>query len=1527
MRSLFDPDKPHFTAWVRTYDLDPRSDGKSQSAEMPNPLYYSALCGFPDLARHLATKYPQYVNATGGFYEFPLVAALCRKHFGVAEVLLEHGGTVDARGRGKNTVLHKIIRLNEETIDAMRFLLGRGADVNARREDLWTPLHLAVEIGELEVARILLEHHADVNSQSNEGLTPLHLLSRQEMSPREDSDSTLARLLLENGANVNIRAKDNATPLHLASYNKKLETVRVLLDHGANADAENDEGRRPLQEVFRGINSSPEDGIALAQLLLERGAEAYARDKYHVTASELAFCFGEQKIWHHWQVLLGNHGAKFSLVIDRNRAAFHLWLKGNENARDKYDTILLHSACYYGRLEMAQVLLDHDIKVNAKNHWGDTALHVVSRGEHDSQDGVGVAQLLLERGGDVNTENNDHKTPLDTASYFGRFDIVQVLLDHDAKANAEDSSLRTPLHQVSCGEYDSKESGARIAQLLLDHGVDVNASDKYLWTPLQLASFKGRPGIVQVLLDHGAKADTKNDQDETPLHVMSRGKFDSQDGARVAQLLLDRGADVNARQKDRCTPLHEISRFGRLDIARVLIHHGAKANAEDSFLRTPLHAVSIGEYESQEDGARIAQLLLEHGVDVNARDRGRETPLHLASACEKLEIVRVLLDHATVKNDQGQTPSHQGSEEHGVDVNAHRGDLWTPLHIASFYGRLEIARTLLDHGAKANVENNLLKTPLHYVVEGNYESQEDGVRIARLLLEHGADVNALDIYHGTPLHSASSSGKLEIARTLLERAGMKNDRGQNLSHLGLEERGVDVNAHRKDHWTPLHLASHCGNPEVARMLIDHGANVNAEDNNLRTPLHHVVEGHYESQEVGVRLSRLLLECGVDVNAQDINRQTPLHLASINGRLEIVRVLLEHAAMKNDRGQNSSRRGLEERGVEVNARRMDDWTPLHLASYHGRLEIVRVLLDHGASANAENNQGETPLYLVSRGAYDSQDDGVYVAQLLLERGGNANAQRKDNWTPLHAASYFGRPGIVRILLDHGAEANAENRQSKNSLDQVSRGEYGSQEDGARVAQLLLDRGVDMNASDKDHWTPLHSASYYGRSEIVRVLLDHGANVNVENHEGETPLELVSRGKYNSEGDGVRVAQLLLDRGADVKAQPKGHWTPLNWASYYGRPDIVRLLVDHGATVNLNAEKSLLRTPLHDVSRGEYKSQDDGARVAQILLERGADVNAQDINRETPLHFASVSGRLEVARVLLNHGAIAKTVTYDSETPLHAISRGNYDTHDSACLAQLLLEHGVNANALDKDQDTPLHYACLFGKPDIARELLDHGAIATAENGQGETPLHVVSQGEHEPQDDVRLARLLLEHGADVNASNTNEDTPLHSACYNGRLDVARLLLNHGAAAHAQNNLGESPLHVISRGNPLSEDSVRIARLLLEHGVGVNTQDKVHRTPLHAASLRGSIEIAQVLLDHGATANAKDDFDWTPLLLLSRYGGDSEERSTSVARLLLEHGADIHALDMNLLTPLDHSSHRGWHKMAQVLLGHETKGKVA
>ena len=323
MQSLFDSDKPHFAAWVGIFDIDVESGGNVPS-EIPSALYYSALCGFHGLVQQLAIKHPQHINVIGGSYGFPLVAALCRNHFQVAELLLKLGGRVDVRDTRNQNALHITIdRHDKVAIDAVQFLLEHGADVNAQRDDLWTPLHLAIKVGKLKVARMLLDHQADVNARNDDSQAPLHLLSIWEAPHDENDGSDLAKLLLQRGANVNEKDKDNATPLHLASYHRRLEIVRVLLDHGANPEVENNLGKIPLQIVMWSNGDARGDDVGIARLLLEHGAEAYARDKYQISTSDLVCCFRKEKIR---QVLLGDG----DIYKPENSwdTPFRLWIEG-----------------------------------------------------------------------------------------------------------------------------------------------------------------------------------------------------------------------------------------------------------------------------------------------------------------------------------------------------------------------------------------------------------------------------------------------------------------------------------------------------------------------------------------------------------------------------------------------------------------------------------------------------------------------------------------------------------------------------------------------------------------------------------------------------------------------------------------------------------------------------------------------------------------------------------------------------------------------------------------------------------------------------------------------------------------------------------------------------------------------------------------------------------------------------------------------------------------------------------------------
>jgi ankyrin repeat protein len=381
MKTLFDRDEPHFAAWIDLFDIDADSGGRLPSeTRPPTPLYCAALYGFHDLVRHLASEHPQDVNAIGGSYEFPLFAALCRNHFGVAEILLEHGADVNIRGDRQQTALHKAIDWDDQVaIDAAQFLLEHGADVNAQQDDHWTPLHLSSYNGKLEITRLLLDHGADANAESDDGETALHEVSCGEYES-QDAGIQIARLLLERGADVNAQCDDRSTPLHFASYNGKFEIARLLLDRGANANAESDNGETALHRVSCGDYDSQDAGVRVTELLLEHGADVNAQRSDHWTP--------------------------------------------------------LHLASYLGKPDVVRVLLNHGAKVDAVDSFGKTPLHDVAKGTYDHENaGVDVARLLLKHGADVNALTWSGESPLgaalDAASHCQRSKLVDLLLDND----------------------------------------------------------------------------------------------------------------------------------------------------------------------------------------------------------------------------------------------------------------------------------------------------------------------------------------------------------------------------------------------------------------------------------------------------------------------------------------------------------------------------------------------------------------------------------------------------------------------------------------------------------------------------------------------------------------------------------------------------------------------------------------------------------------------------------------------------------------------------------------------------------------------------------------------------------------------------------------------------------------------------------------------------------------------------------------------------------------------------------------
>ena len=342
MEYLFDLDKPYFAAWLELHDIDIKSRYAvyyfgTPPTSSPTPLYYASLCGFQDLVEHLVVKHPGHVNTSGGFYVTPLVAALARRHFQIANILHHNGADLNVRGKEGDTLLHSpawygdvemvqvllnykvdvntrrdggwaslydasygacsttIHNVVQSLPDTIQLLLEHGGDVNIRAHNDWTPLHGATVNGRVKVICMLLEHGANVDARDDGGRTPLH-------EAAENGRVEVVQVLLKHGANVGAKDNEGWTPLHQAVDYGREEVVRVLLEHGANVGAKDNEGRTPLHQAAENGMYGP----GVVRVLLEHGANVGAKDYEGRTPFQLASVKGYKATVK----LLSEYGAK-----------------------------------------------------------------------------------------------------------------------------------------------------------------------------------------------------------------------------------------------------------------------------------------------------------------------------------------------------------------------------------------------------------------------------------------------------------------------------------------------------------------------------------------------------------------------------------------------------------------------------------------------------------------------------------------------------------------------------------------------------------------------------------------------------------------------------------------------------------------------------------------------------------------------------------------------------------------------------------------------------------------------------------------------------------------------------------------------------------------------------------------------------------------------------------------------------------------------------------------------------------------
>ncbi|KAJ5642275.1 hypothetical protein N7490_006275 [Penicillium lividum] len=359
------------------------------------------------------------------------------------------------------------------------------------------------------------------------------------------------------------------------------------------------------------------------------------------------------------------------------------------------------------------------------------------------------------------------------------------------------------------------------------------------------------------------------------------------------------------------------------------------------------------------------------------------------------------------------------------------------------------------------------------------------------------------------------------------------------------------------------------------------------------------------------------------------------------------------------------------------------TALHLASLNGHEREVGFLLSLGGEdINSTDGTGTYPVIWASVNGYEK------VVQLLLENGAEVNAQGGFYGNALQAASYEGHDKIVQLLLEKGAEVNAQGGACGNALQAASLRGYDT------TVQLLLEKGAEVNAQGGYYGNALQAASIKGHDKIVQLLLEKGAEVNAQGGYYGNALYTASIKGHD------KIVQLLLDKGAEVNAQGGSYGNALYAASIKGHDKIVQLLLEKGAEVN--AQGGYYGNALQAAS---IKGHD---KIVQLLLEKGAEVNAQGGYYANALYAAAREGHNKMVQLLLEKGAEVNAQGGEYGNALQAASFGGHDK-----MVQLLLEKGAEVNAQGGYYGNALQAASIKGHDKIVQLLLEKGAEVNVE----------------------------------------------------------------------------------------------------------------------------------------------------------------------------------------------------------------------
>lgn len=796
-----------------------------------------------------------------------------------------------------------------------------------------------------------------------------------------------------------------------------------------------------------------------------------------------------------------------------------------------------------------------------------------------------------------------------------------------------------------------------------------------------------------------------------------------------------------------------------------------------------IRAAKLGDLKSIE-------LYLQNGGDINLQgSEFQRTALMWASDRGHFNVVKFLLE--------------KGADADVFDVNSD-----TALILSAKSRQIEIATLLLSYTTLLNAKNYAEKPALFYAI------RNDDIDMVKLFLDEDADADFYDKNGNAPLAKAILEKKNILAQLLINH------------YKGLEA----LNYYGR---TPLHEAASLGNLLIAEELIKNGVSVDVADTQGVTPL-------IEASFIGnLKLSELLLRSGAKVNHQDSEEDTALSVAIEKKYSDIALLFLQDISQ-----------------VDLSIRTSNGNSLLILALEKGLIEVAKVMLDGNIPVDAPSYEsGDSPLMLAL------QKDYLELAYEMSLQTQKVNQKNELGFTALYYAFTKGQEKIMAQLLQKGAHTDFVDDEGNSPLMQCLLHEDYS------LAKLFINFKKDLEKANNDGMTPIIHMAEKGKVHLVRDYLDRGGKVEVVDPQtGKNPLMMAIKNGENEifhilirhikkthfdQQDHVgntalhlaiihqqkeMIHQLLTYDISLLTPNNDGN-TPLHLALIKNEIDLVPTLLEKGSSVDLVNKMNL--TALHIAGKKNINRE-----VLSSLIERSQDLNKQDGEQKTLLHYVIENSNIVLVEKLLQKNVTIHLKDKDGNIPLHKAA----ELKNSEILELLLKNNKVLINEQNNRGYTPLMVALTQGNKEQAFYLIDSSAnVQLKDNMKKNALMHGILFLQHE------LVPLLIELTDDVNVQDSLGNTALIYAILSDQVPWVRSLMEKGSSFIIRNKAGQTPLMLAVR----SSHSEMLSVVVQNSQETIDWQDQDGNTALILAVSEGNYDDVTLLIKNKANPYIKNN----------------------------------------------------------------------